>query len=221
MHCGWLLNDGKILSRICLVVIASVILVYVARGISCARDLIKGCLAVSTELVVEGKPLRSVLLKFKKASRIFFTNLSVAEVVKVVTELVLDVLAKLWSVALFLDIQPPSCRFQVVGDGGFTARIDNLINTAFCVGISQILFTQNERKEAHQCLFRLQNEVFIAHDVQWILLRIVTVVHDDLEEVFHLLTLAFDPPCPPLRILLRNVIVRLVSMAHCIEKSSI
>ena len=104
MHCSWLLNDGKILSRICLVVIASVILVYVARGIFCARDIIEGCLAVSTELVVEGKPLRSVLLKFIKASRIFFTNLSVAEVVKVVTELVLDVLAKLWSVTLFLDI---------------------------------------------------------------------------------------------------------------------
>jgi len=77
---------------------------------------IKGSLAVSSELVMLGKVLRSVLVELKEACGVV-VNIGVAKVVKLVTQSVLDELFHLRSVLFLVDIKLSGCGFELVGRG--------------------------------------------------------------------------------------------------------
>ena len=113
-----------------------------------SADFIEGGLAISSELVVEGQVCLSMLLELKEASRIVF-DISVAEVVELVTEGVADVLLELRAVLGEVLVELASGILKSVSCSSCFTLADNLIDTALHISSSQVLDFEQERHESH------------------------------------------------------------------------
>jgi len=84
--------------------------------VTLGAHVFEGGQAVSSELVVRGEVLRSVLVELEEASRVV-VNIGVTKVVKLFTQGVLDVFLHLRSILLLVDIKLSSCSLELVGRG--------------------------------------------------------------------------------------------------------
>ena len=108
-----------------------------------SADLIEGSLAIGSELVMEGQVRLSMLLELEEASRVVF-DISVAEVVELVTESVADVLLKLRAVLFEMLVELTSGILKSVRCSSCLTLADNLIDTALHIGSSQVLNFEQE-----------------------------------------------------------------------------
>ena len=116
---------------------------HVLDRIVWSADFVKGGLAIGSELVMEGQVRLSMLLELEEAGRVVF-DISVAEVVELVTESVADVLLKLWAVLFEMLVELASGILKSVRCSSCLTLADNLIDTALHIGSSQVLDLEQE-----------------------------------------------------------------------------
>ena len=103
-----------------------------------SADFVEGGRAISSELVVQGQVRLSVLLEFKEASRVVF-NVSVAEVVELVTEGVADELLEFWTVLCEMLVELTSGILEFVSCSSCLTLAYYLVDTAFHIASCQVL----------------------------------------------------------------------------------
>ena len=94
----------------------------------------------------------------------------------------------------------------------------NFIDAALNVRVRQVLSLEQETHEAHQGVLRRRDQVLVPHNVKWLLLLIVAVMKQNVEELLHLQALPANEIIPPLGVVLREVIVRLVPVTQGVTK---
>ena len=97
---------------------------------------------------------------------------------------------------------------------------DNFIDAALNVRATQVLLLQKERHETHESVLGRSDQVFVSHDVQWLLVLLIAMAEENLEELFHLECLLCDEPVPPLRVVSGEVEFWLVAMAQSVAESA-
>ena len=143
--------------------------------------------------------LGSVLVELKEAGRVVL-NISIAEIVKLITELVLYIFLELRGVLALVDVELASGRLKFVGLSSLATLGDDLIDAALDVGASKVLSLKKEGHKAHQGLLGRSNEILVTHDIERLSLLDIAVLDHGLEELLLLISLSLDEPRPPLRV---------------------
>ena len=188
-------------------------------------DIVKRRLVISPEVAtMEGSFQTSLALPLvarvsKEARRILLLSslfFGVSKVVKHLSQLLLNECAQLRRVFVFMYVELARCWFQVVGDGRLFTHCDYLVDATLRIRASQVFLSQNEGKQAHHSLLRLQDKILISHDVKGIGAFREAIGHQNVEESLHDSSLLFHEPGPPFRELSMNLVIRLVPVAHSI-----
>ena len=96
----------------------------------------------------------------------------------------------------------------------------NFIDAVLNISARQVLNLEQVRHEAHQGIFWGNNKVFVPDNIERLLVLLVAVTKEHLEVLLHLAALFLDEIVPPYRVILREVIVWLVTVANRVQKRS-